>query len=42
MEFIIRPTPFTALVFVATKEYPVVDLRIINKLTILDIYPMPL
>jgi hypothetical protein len=37
-----RLTLFAALVFVALKERLVINLRIVNKLIILDAYPMPL
>jgi hypothetical protein len=42
MEFVTKPTPFAALVFVATKDRPVIDLRIVNKLAVPDAYPLPL
>jgi hypothetical protein len=36
------PTPFTAPMFVAAKDRPVINLRILNKLAVPDAYPMPL
>jgi hypothetical protein len=42
MEYIIRLTPFIVPVFITTKEYPVINLYIINKLIVSNTYPIPL
>ena len=40
MEFVIKLTLFATLIFIALKERLIIDLKIVNKLIIPDIYPM--
>ena len=40
IKFVIKLTPFVALVFITRKEHLIIDLCIVNKLAILDIYPI--